>query len=406
MRPEFHVTPRQVFWSCSPQTGARIRVTAVDGTVVHAVDHLVPTRRRRVPLDSLHPTPLTGAGARRRTGYALLDGRVETGPAVAHIAQLAEQRPDVPLSTIANLAHVPPSTLATLLADTRPGRRTSPEVAHRLLLVTAEALPAEPGAFGGAAVDATQAIRHVRALMQEHPRVSLATFARAASVRPTTLAAAFSDVMANRPRTIRASVAQRLLDLGHRTPVPDRPEPRRNTVDMAPVVEHIHALQARYDSASLTLIAKTAGVPASTLRVALDEFAVDPRRSVNSTIADKILALRTLPAPAIERRLNVTNEGIQRRLRALCAAGWRLRNIADAGGTGVKTLSTTLATGCSTPLARQAILTAWKVLSARPGPCDISRRRAAAKRWAPPLAWDEETIDDPRGRPHGVRRAS
>lgn len=34
-----------------------------------------------------------------------------------------------------------------------------------------------------------------------------------------------------------------------------------------------------------------------------------------------------------------------------------------------------------------------------PGPCDKTRRQARSLAWAPPLAWDEEALDDPDARP-------
>jgi predicted DNA-binding protein (UPF0251 family) len=40
----------------------------------------------------------------------------------------------------------------------------------------------------------------------------------------------------------------------------------------------------------------------------------------------------------------------------------------------------------------------YDLLSMRPGPSPIAKRRALAKGWAPPLAWDDDTIDDPRAR--------
>ena len=36
------------------------------------------------------------------------------------------------------------------------------------------------------------------------------------------------------------------------------------------------------------------------------------------------------------------------------------------------------------------------------GPSQRARTLAAKHGWAPPLAWDDETIDDPAARPHGV----
>jgi hypothetical protein len=41
----------------------------------------------------------------------------------------------------------------------------------------------------------------------------------------------------------------------------------------------------------------------------------------------------------------------------------------------------------------------YRQLSMTPGPHDRARRFAKARGWAPPLAWDEDTIDDPAAKP-------
>ena len=51
-----------------------------------------------------------------------------------------------------------------------------------------------------------------------------------------------------------------------------------------------------------------------------------------------------------------------------------------------------------------AIARAYTALSSTPGPSDTARKTAADLGWAPPLAWDDDTIDDPAAEPVGVRR--
>uniref|UniRef100_UPI003F49962F hypothetical protein n=1 Tax=Streptomyces sp. CA-141956 TaxID=3240051 RepID=UPI003F49962F len=113
--------------------------------------------------------------------------------------------------------------------------------------------------------------------------------------------------------------------------------------------------------------------------------------------------MRDLPPPAFPRRTHVTETGLLRRLRGMCAAGWPLPAIAQAGATTAKSLTDFARTGTSTPTIRGAILTAWDRLAHRPGPSAQARRRAAAKSWDPALAWDEHSIDDPDTAPSGTR---
>jgi hypothetical protein len=110
-----------------------------------------------------------------------------------------------------------------------------------------------------------------------------------------------------------------------------------------------------------------------------------------------------LPPPAFQRRGHVTEIGLLRRLRGMCAGGWTLSAIAQAGVTTSKSLTDFARTRTSTPAVRGAILTAWAHLSHRPGPSPHARRRAAAKSWEPPLAWDEHSIDHPDTTPNGTR---
>lgn len=101
--------------------------------------------------------------------------------------------------------------------------------------------------------------------------------------------------------------------------------------------------------------------------------------------------------------------GTQRRIRALMAAGWGLRKIADHMGI------TKSAVGrlCRDPLPRVTITLARRVIKAYddlwrgPDYCDRGVMRtqlyAARRGWPPPLAWDDghgpHGIDNPTSRP-------
>ncbi|MFF1716532.1 hypothetical protein [Streptomyces sp. NPDC058268] len=408
MSTDFRVTRGQVYWSCVPTGGPRIRVTAVGAHHAQVVDAKTKKRPRQILLTVLHPTPTTPSGDRRRTGYALVAGRVDSGPVIDHIQQIIAERPHLPVAAIAAQAEVPASTLKTLLADAGAGRRRpmGAETAHRLLVVRTAELPYEAGGFGGKSTEAAPAMRHLQGLMQTHPDVPLTAFARAAQMTPSTLAAALRDHEAGRPRTVKARAAERLLALGTTAPVPEGAARRRDVVDATVVVEHVRGLQCRYELASIAMIAQTAGVNSGTLMSVVTDFAAGQHRGTTPDLASKVLAVTRLPAPAFPRRPGVTDLGLVRRTRALCAAGWRLDSIARAGGTTVKSLGELLATGTATPSIRGAVLTAWSELAARCGPSAHARHRALSKRWDPPLAWDEETIDDPDTQPCGTRSAN
>lgn len=94
--------------------------------------------------------------------------------------------------------------------------------------------------------------------------------------------------------------------------------------------------------------------------------------------------------------------GSTRRLQALMALGWTANDIAAALPSAPEHVRD-IARG-----ARRRVLAAtatgitdlYEKWSGTPGPSKIGRRRAAAKGWLPPLAWDDVDIDDPTVRPN------
>lgn len=92
--------------------------------------------------------------------------------------------------------------------------------------------------------------------------------------------------------------------------------------------------------------------------------------------------------------------GTRRRLQALAAIGWRKADICARLGFHPRALDFTVPV--KTMPARKAarIAQLYDELSMIPGPSEETRRRAAAKGWSPPLAWDD--IDDPASRPAGA----
>jgi len=91
--------------------------------------------------------------------------------------------------------------------------------------------------------------------------------------------------------------------------------------------------------------------------------------------------------------------GTTRRIRALLAIGWTTDLIAERLGLGNYTVRDWLyrdAVYKSTAEKIAAVYDEWSMIV---GPSDLGRRRAARKGWPPPLAWDDDTIDDPDAKP-------
>jgi hypothetical protein len=91
--------------------------------------------------------------------------------------------------------------------------------------------------------------------------------------------------------------------------------------------------------------------------------------------------------------------GSHRRIHALQALGWPHRILEERMGLPHRRISTMLARPkIYTPMARK-ISDVYDELSMQPGPSERTREIAREKGWTPPLAWDDDTIDDPDAMP-------
>jgi len=94
--------------------------------------------------------------------------------------------------------------------------------------------------------------------------------------------------------------------------------------------------------------------------------------------------------------------GTRRRIEALRAIGWPTEIIA-AEALGWSRALRDLPRG---PLVLRTtadkIRAFYDTHSMTLGPSTRTRAHAARAGWAPPLAWDDDEIDDPQAQPHGV----
>jgi hypothetical protein len=185
-------------------------------------------------------------------------------------------------------------------------------------------------------------------------------------------------------------------------------------VDANPVRAHL----ARLHAAGLTWkqIATTAGI--ATWK--LDQLRTGgsgsrpPSRTTSPETAAAILAV-PVPATAPPAGLALVDAiGSSRRLQALAAAGWPLRLIATRVRVDRKTLHRLL--HGQHPLVRAAVAARiagiYDLLwdkdpagqGARPRDTAAAQSLATVHRWAPPLAWDDDDIDNPEALPDWTGR--
>lgn len=181
---------------------------------------------------------------------------------------------------------------------------------------------------------------------------------------------------------------------------------RERGVSHTPVpIERVRAHVQRLNDmgVSRAAVAAAAQVSPSTItRIMAGRNHQGPQRGVQRDQARRILAVT--PAACLARprpRDFVLAIGTKRRLRALMALGWRHEDISRAmGRTGTPTCDLLNDTGPYVARANHdAVVRAYDALSMRPGPSEVARRRALRAGYLPPLAWDDEQLDDPAAVP-------
>lgn len=178
-------------------------------------------------------------------------------------------------------------------------------------------------------------------------------------------------------------------------------------VDATPAREHVQRLQAQ--GMGWKRIARAAGLDTSVVWKLLYGDAsrnLAPSKRVRPVTAEKLLAVRLDLADG----LPVGGIGTARRIQALVALGWSMSKIAARLGI-LRANFTPIAHGRRDvkQATAKAVRDLYDELRDTEPPRDTHRDRiaysrarnfAAAHGWALPMAWDDESIDDPAAAPH------
>jgi len=174
-------------------------------------------------------------------------------------------------------------------------------------------------------------------------------------------------------------------------------------VDPAPVRAHVHALQAA--GLGERRIAELAGVHRThitSVRRGRSRTKPDqPATKISTRVAAAILAVPIPgdPVAVAAEGARIDSTGTVRRLQALVAIGYPAASLGERLGVSVSNTAHTMrATQVTVRRARQ-VAVLYEQLSHLPGESKRARMRAQRQGWAPPLAWDEDTIDDPASSP-------
>lgn len=132
-----------------------------------------------------------------------------------------------------------------------------------------------------------------------------------------------------------------------------------------------------------------------------------PTKRVRAATAAKILAVE-ISADRMAERAVVDATGTRRRLRALVAIGWSQTQLAERLGMTPNNFWPLVQGRANVTAARRrAVVQLYDDLWDKPPAGDAlarkSRRYAEQRGWVPPLAWDDDQIDDPAAQPAGSR---
>ena len=172
----------------------------------------------------------------------------------------------------------------------------------------------------------------------------------------------------------------------------DRDAGRRRYVDADPVRVRLQALAGA--GVPLRTLARVSGLSATTLATILDGTQEHVQRGTAARVAQ--LSLSTVYASVSTG--HVPRVGAARRVQALLALGWPHEQLGAAGITNSAQIIGAPGELITVDRWRQ-VRDVYDALSMTPGPSSSTRARAAKLGYAPPLAWDEDGIDDPNATP-------
>lgn len=182
-------------------------------------------------------------------------------------------------------------------------------------------------------------------------------------------------------------------------------------VDATPAREHVHNLMNA--GIGLKRISHLAGISNATLGkliYGVPTKNIAPRTRILQETATKVLAINPTPT-ALADGATVGSVGTRRRVQALACLGYSVSHVGKELGWLPGNFHTLLKRDQVTVRTAKAVRELFEQLWDQPyqpkdwhGKAAASRARnfAATHGWAPPMAWDDDEIDNPKARPKGL----
>lgn len=176
-------------------------------------------------------------------------------------------------------------------------------------------------------------------------------------------------------------------------------------VPAEPARRHIQSLMEY--GISIERMAEVSGLRPAVLSRIIYDFTDRPMaKKIRTETADKIFAIKPR-FEYIHDRHHVDGTATRRRLQALAAIGYPFRGMGEFLPLHPAQVGRTARSARVEAGTHRAVAAAYSQLAGcdpvtrgiRPGAALRVRRLAAAQGWAPPIAWDDDTIGDPEAQP-------
>lgn len=152
---------------------------------------------------------------------------------------------------------------------------------------------------------------------------------------------------------------------------------------------------------SIETIAAASGVSIPTVSALAYENSSYRRGKVTVATLERLRRV-SLDYTGLPPAAKVAAAGTARRIHALQAIGWPLSAMARALGVSTQAVQQMTRRDKVTAGNAAAVKALYDTRSMTFGPSTVTRNHAARAGYAPPLAWDDDTIDDPAAEPAGL----
>lgn len=168
-------------------------------------------------------------------------------------------------------------------------------------------------------------------------------------------------------------------------------------LDPSAAREHLEHLRDTYRLSDAAL-SDLSGIPTRTVFELLQTEPSLRRKWITPDLQGRVLATEFDVALLADLR-RIAAAGTVRRLRALMRLGWNLDRLGALLGVTAATVSAILTHQYVTAATARRVAHLYDELSMTQGPSTRGALLAARAGYPPPLAWDDDTIDDPTATP-------